>query len=176
MNRFILLITVFLLAHIALPDVCTAYYDDDHKSLSPVLGPAEKFFSSLQGSEYGAAWELLSERSHEVIIDDVYKASREINRGLRKEDISDDFNNEGIMFISYWRSFLNTFDTEMILEKSQWEIGAVSDDKAEIIITYKNAQKPTILVMRKQSDSWKVGLVETFWQRKKLSLLRFIFQ
>lgn len=175
MNRFILLIPVFLLVHIMLPDVCTAYYDNDYKAVSPILGPAEKFFSSLQSSEYGAAWDLLSEKSHEVIIDDVYKASRKVNGELRKEDISNDFNNKGIMFTNYWKSFMRRFDTEMILEKSQWAMGVVNNDKAEIIITYNNSHRPTILTMHKQRDSWKVGLVETFWQRKIVSWLR-LFQ
>lgn len=176
MKKFFLLTLVFLLIQLALTNAGTAYYDDDYKSVSPILGPAEKFFSSLQNNEYDIAWNLLSERSHEVIIDDVYKASSKINGRLRKEDITRDFNNNGTMFFNYWKAFLNTFDTEMILEKSLWEMGVISDDKAEIIITYEDSQKPTILVMHKQLNSWKVGLVETFWQRKRVSLLRFIFQ
>jgi hypothetical protein len=175
MNRYLPFILVFLVSHFALLNVCAAY-DDDYSSFAPILGSAETFFISLRNSEYGAAWDLLSEKSHDTIISDVYEVSRKMNRDINREDIIRDFNNKGTMFTNYWNSFLWTFDADMILEQSRWEMGLVRKDKAEILITYNKSHRPTILTMLREKDAWRVGLVETFWQRKNVKLLRLIFQ
>jgi hypothetical protein len=169
MNRFLSIIPVFLLSHIFLLNTYAAYVD--YKTLDPILKSAETFFISLRDNEYGTAWNLLSEKSHNVIIDDVYKASRKSNEDINKEDIIKDFNSRGMMSENYWNSFLRTFDADMILERSQWEMGFLRKDKAEIIITYNKSRRPATLKMHKEKNTWKVGLVETFWPRKALKLL-----
>jgi len=54
----------------------------------------------------------------------------------------------------------------MILENSRWEIAFIKEDKAEIIITYKKSAEPARLKIFREDNTWKIGLVETFWTRK----------
>ncbi len=175
MNRYLFFILFFIVSHIALENNSAAH-DDEYKALTPILSSAEIFFTSLKNTEFDTAWDLLSENSHEVIISDVYEVTRKINGNINREDIIKDFNSSGTMFTNYWNSFHQSFDADMILEHSEWEIGFIRKDKAEIIITYNNSLGPTILKMSKEQDMWRVGLAETFWQRKALNLLHFIFQ
>ncbi len=149
--------------------------DGNYKSIAPVLNSAEKFFVSLKNNEFETAWSLLSEKSHEMIIDDVYEAAKKINRNIKIEEIIQDFNGRGVMFNSYWKAFHGTFDTEMLLEQSRWEECVVTGEKAEIIITYNKSQDPARLKMFKEKDTWKVGLVETFWTRRTAKVLHYIF-
>ncbi len=46
-------------------------------------------------------------------------------------------------------------------------MGHIRPDSAELLITHKRSQKPARLQMFKENGTWKVGLVETFWTRKK---------
>jgi hypothetical protein len=163
------------MSHIALLNIGTAY-DDEYKTLAPILSSAENFFISLKNTEFDTAWDLLSENSHKVIISDVYDVTRKINRNINREDIIEDFNSRGRMFTNYWNSFHRSFDADMLLEHSEWEMGPIRKNEAEIIIRHNNSQGPTILKMSKEHDTWKVGLTETFWQIKALNLLHFIFQ
>jgi hypothetical protein len=175
MNRCLYLFLIFIVSHIALENNSAAH-DDEYKTLAPILSSAEKFFISLKDREYNAAWDLLSENSHKTIINDVYEVTRKINGDINMEDVIKDFNRRGRMFTNYWNSFHRSFNADMILEHSEWEMGIIRKDEAEIIITYYNSEGPTILKMRKEQDSWKVGLAETFWQRKTLDFLHLIFQ
>lgn len=163
------------MGHIALVNNSAAH-DVEYKALAPILSSAERFFLSLKNSEYDTAWDLLSESSHKTIIRDVYEVTRKINGDINREDIFKDFNSRGRMFTNYWNSFQRSFDSDMILENSEWEMGVIRKDEAEIIITYNKSTSPTILKMLREQDLWKVGLAETFWQRKALNLLHFIFQ
>jgi len=174
-TKIILVILVFFMSHIALPDICTAH-DDAYKAVAPILSSAENFFISLKKNEFDATWDLLSEHSRKVIISEVYEVTRKINGDISREDIVKDFNSRGTMFTNYWNSFHRSFDADMILERSEWEIGFIRNDTAELIITYNDSQGPTVLKMSKEQDTWRVGLTETFWQRKALNLLHFIFQ
>lgn len=175
MNRYLLFILIFILSHIAMENNSAAH-DDEYRAFAPILSSAENFFIYLKEGEYDAAWDLLSENSHEVIISDLYEVTRKLNGNINREDIIKDFNSRGRMFTNYWNSFHRSFDTDMILEHSEWEMGFIRKDEAEIIITYNNSQWPTVLKMCKEQDLWRVGLAETFWQRKALNLLHFIFQ
>jgi hypothetical protein len=51
------------------------------------------------------------------------------------------------------------------LEKSRWEMGAVKEDRAEVLITHHRAERPAVLQMFREEGAWKAGLVETFWGR-----------
>lgn len=44
--------------------------------------------------------------------------------------------------------------------------GAGEGGRAQIVITYKKAEKPATLHMVGESGMWKVGLTESFWSRK----------
>ena len=174
MNKFLLLLFVYFLSH----NTAFAVYPAqtvDYRTAAPVLDAAENFFISLKNSEQGSLWDLLTEKSRSVIVSDVYRASKGMNIKLEKEDVARDFDTKGVMYKNYWTSFASTFDTDMILEHSRWEIGFVKDGEAEIIITYKKSQRPTRLIMLKEEDAWKVGLVETFWSRKAANFLKKIF-
>ncbi|HBH61920.1 MAG TPA: hypothetical protein DDX85_09325 [Nitrospiraceae bacterium] len=175
MNRYLSLILIFMVSYLALENNSAAH-DDEYRALAPILSSAENFFIYLKNSDYDAAWDLLSEKSHKTIIRDVYEVTSKINGDIRREDVIKDFDSRGRMFTNYWNSFHRSFDADMILEHSEWEMGVIRKDEAEIIITYNNAEAPTILKMRKDQDSWKVGLAETFWQRKAMPLLHLIFQ
>lgn len=175
MNRYLCFILIFIASHIALENNSAAH-DDEYRAFAPILSSAENFFISLKNSEYDTAWDLLSENSHKTIINDVYEVTRKINGDIKREDIIKDFNRRGRMFTNYWNSFHRSFNADMILEHSEWEMGFIRKEEAGIIITYNNSEGPTILKMCKEQDSWKVGLAETFWQRKTLNFLHLIFQ
>ncbi|NOZ70049.1 MAG: hypothetical protein GXP46_12595 [Deferribacteres bacterium] len=138
---------------------------DREQSPAPVLESAEEFFVSLESGRYDTAWELLTEKSHEAIIDDVYQASLKIQKDIRKDVIIGDFRNRGIIFSNYWRAFARNLDTAMILERSRWEIGYIKPAKAEILISHRGAP-PARLMMFMENHKWKVGLVETFRTKK----------
>jgi hypothetical protein len=127
-----------------------------------ILDSAEKFFLSLNELDFETAWNILSERSREAIINDVYETSVKIGGTLQREDITRDFEVRGVMFTNYWKSFLRKFDTDIVLEQSLWKMGTIKETRAEIIIQYDKSSNPTILRMMKENEQWKVGLIETF--------------
>jgi hypothetical protein len=163
-DKLLLLSLVFsiLLSILVVPGVQNALAEDIREPEDLVLEAAEEFFISLKENNYGNAWSLLSQRSREMIINDVRRASAgEINR----EEIKKDFESNGIMFMNYWDAFLKNFDPDMVLEQSRWEIGKVKKGVTEIIITYIKSNKTTSLRILKEGEDWKVGLVESFWDK-----------
>jgi hypothetical protein len=163
MRKFLSVIFSLLLG-IAIP--CTLKAQDNAESINAVLDSAERYFIFLRAREYKEAWELLSDKSQKTIIKDVYKASNKIGADTTIEDIRQDFDNSGVISRNYWNSFLDTFDPDLILEKSRWKIGFVEEKKAEIIIKQRRSEEPARLKLFKENNKWKVGLVETFWTRK----------
>jgi hypothetical protein len=162
MHRFLSVIFALFFC-IAIPCTLKA---QDNDSINAVLDSAEKYFISLKAKEYKKAWSLLSKKSQETIIKDIYKASNKIGANTTNEDIRQDFDNSGIISQNYWNAFLVSFDPNMILEKSRWEIGFIKENKAEIIIKQKKSEEPARLKLFKENNKWKIGLVETFWTRK----------
>ncbi|MCP3676908.1 MAG: hypothetical protein GY721_04780 [Deltaproteobacteria bacterium] len=151
-------LVVFVLSHLSPP--CVA----NDREIGRILAAAESHFQAMERMLYPAIWGLLTERSKNTIIREVQKNS---NGVYTEEQIATDLTMGGIIARSYWHGFLDTFEPEMVLEESRWEMGKIKGHKAEIIITYsKNAGRPAILRMYKEDDRWKVGLVETFWSRR----------
>jgi hypothetical protein len=151
--------------------------DASGQSIIPdvILESAEKFFLSLKERDFETAWNALSEGSRESIINDVYEASVKIGGTLSRGDIISDFERSGVMFTNYWKSFIRNFDADTVLELSLWEMGAVEETEAEIIIHYNKFSNPTTLRMLKEHNSWKVGLNESFSRgttEKWLDILR----
>ena len=110
---------------------------------------------------------MLTQKSKDVIINDVYKAEqRKVGSELTKESIASNFNNGGPLSRSYWNGFLDNFNPDTALTQSKWDIGKFEKDRGEIIIKYRKSEGPAVLQMYKEQGSWKVGLVETFWSRK----------
>ncbi len=165
MNKLLTLVSVFFLNLVIVFSI-HANSQNSPSTLDKLLGSSENFFISLEQGDYQTAWELLSKKSHGTIINDVYKATRKLQKDIKKEDIANDFLTKGIMFRNYWYAFAGNFDSRMILDESKWEIGYISKERAEIVITYKKTEHPAKLKMFMENNDWKVGLVETFWTRK----------
>ncbi len=140
--------------------------EESYKTTAAILDTAETFFISLKEKKYGTVWALMSEKSCRTIINAIYTASEKNGEDLQKEDIKRDFDKKGIIFNTYWDSFLQDFDPDMVLEESSWEMGPVNKDKAEVVILHKKSEHPAILQMFKENGVWKVGFSETFGVRK----------
>ena len=179
MHKLLPLILSSLLLSILISHLCEVRADDQSGPTALILDSAEGFFISLKDEEYEAVWDSLSEKSHNTIIDNVYDASIKINKHTKKEDVEKDFKNKGILFNNYWKAFHDTFDSETVLEKSMWKMGVIKKNRAEILLTNKKTGRLARVKMSNEQGTWKVGLVETFWPKKAVSLLkdfsRFIY-
>lgn len=164
MNKSFITISLFL--GVLLIFTCSTYGEYPKKDLLSILESAENFFVYIEKGKYETAWKLLSEKSQMTIINDVYKSSRKVRQNFKKEEVINDFKNRGIMFNSYWSAFAGNFDSGIVLRDSLWEIGYIKQDNAEIVITHKKSEHPARLRMFRENNTWKVGLVETFWTRK----------
>jgi hypothetical protein len=176
MHKRLLKISVFFLGIAVIFTAFKAHAEDHGNSIALVLNSAEKFFISLKNHEYETAWNFLSEKSHKTIIDDVYKAYGNMGGQIKKEDVKKDFRNRGVMFNNYWKAFLDSFNTDMILEHSQWEMGAIKKTRAEILLINRKTHSLARLKMYKEQGVWKIGLVETFWTRKTVKFLQPVFR
>ncbi len=173
MYKALILISVLVAGCVPMFNISGVHSEGYVKSPAPVLEAAEKFFISLENGNYDTAWDLLSEKSRETIIDDVYQASLKIEKNIKKDDITEDFRRRGVVFRNYWRAFVNNLDIAMILERSRWKMGYIKNNKAEILISHKRAE-PARLRMFKENNRWRVGLVETF--RTKKSWLELLYK
>ncbi len=171
MHRLLALIFIFSISSVVIFIDSEAYAEDSSLSMDLVLDSAERFFVSLRDGEYETAWDLLSEKSHETIIDDVHASARKINGEIKKEVVFRDFEMMGLMFTNYWNAFRSAFDANLILRESRWEKGFIKKNRAEIILAYKKSDGPTRLKLYREGGIWKVGLVETFWNRKGIKFL-----
>ena len=143
--------------------------------MNTLLYSAEDFFLSIKESVFETSWELLSEKSKNKIINEIYDRSRDNGAEIEKDDIRRSFRQNGIMARNFWNAAKTRFDPDIVLEESHWEIGFIKNRKAEIIITYKKSSRPSKLKMYKESGSWRVGLVESFWSRRYMdSLFTFL--
>jgi hypothetical protein len=152
---------IFTYAAVLIPQGLTAEYDA--ASVTPVLNSAEKFFVSLKKRNFAESWELLSEKSRNTIIEDVSESNKKRGITISKETIEADFDSQGTIFNQAG------FDPDIVLDHSRWEIGFIKKQTAEIIMTYKNSKNPARLQMYRESGSWRVGLVETFWSIKQVN-------
>ena len=144
-------------------------------SINTVLYSAEVFFISIKESDFESSWDLLSEKSKNKIINEIYDVSRDNGAEIEKDDIRRSFRQNGLIASNFWNSARSKFDPDMVLEDSRWEIGSIKNSKAEIIITYKESSRPSKLKMYKERDVWRVGLVETFWPRRYMeSIFSFL--
>ena len=143
--------------------------------LNTILYSAEDFFISIKESDFESSWDLLSEKSKNKIINEIYDASGDKGSKIDKDAIRRSFRQNGLIASNFWNAARSKFDPDMVLEESKWEIGSIKNSKAEIIITYKKSSRPSRLKMYKERDVWRVGLVETFWPRRYMeSLFSFI--
>lgn len=148
----------------------------DFQSVDPLLTAAEDLFFAFQHNEYATAWGLLTNHSQQEIVTDVYESSKTVNGDISRDQVLRDFSEQGVMFRSFWGAFLRDLDVNVVLDQSLWEIGFIHKDRAEIIITYRKSQVPARLQMFREDGAWKVGLVETFWTKRKMSFLNYLFR
>ena len=134
--------------------------------LDAVLTSAEGLFKAMQKRDYEGIWDGLSGESRETIVGDTWKAMKSSPGNYTEALVAEDFSRGDVLASAYWEAYLKNFDPVMVLNDSTWKMGVMKDDKAEIIITYKKAQKPATLHMVREEGRWKVGLTESFWSRK----------
>lgn len=173
MNKFKLFIILISISYIFMITTCAVSAEESgNNTVDTMLAQAEDFFVALKKGRYEAAWSLLSEKSHKTIIDDVYIKYQKMGGDIQRESIEQDFKKNGVIFNNYWDSFARNFDTLMVLEQSRWQAGVMEQNKADIIITYKASQNPLKLKMMRENDTWKVGLVETFWKSRSMDIFQ----
>lgn len=138
---------------------------DTNFVVSEILTTAETFFKSLADKNFDTAWSVLTKKSQETLLHDVYNASKSIGVTYTKEQLNADFKVNGFISKTYWNGFLKIFDPNLVLEECIWEKVVHKQDYAEIVIRYKKSENPFGLKMFKEGENWKVGLVETFWKK-----------
>ncbi|MBI5683282.1 MAG: hypothetical protein HZB79_09930 [Deltaproteobacteria bacterium] len=136
------------------------------KEIDNILSSAESLFKAMKDNDHKAIWLYLTSKSKKMIVEDTYKSAIKSGVEYTREQINVDFSIGGLIAKSYWKGFLSTFNPDIVLEHSTWEMGLVEGNRSEVIITYKKSEKPAILKMFKEDGVWKVGFTETFWTRK----------
>jgi len=138
--------------------------ESDLPTVPRILAAAESLFQSMKARDYPATWSVLTAKSRDTIVSDTDDAIRKTGgTAIPKEQLRADFAAGGPTCRQYWEGFLRRFDPDEALERSRWEMGVVEKDRAEVLITHKGADRPAVLRMFREGESWKVGLVETFW-------------
>jgi hypothetical protein len=172
--RFIPFDCVFMMFFCLFSSIFTAHLSpasaeqpDDQEAL--ILNSAEMFFVSLKEGNYKTSWELLSEKSQKTIVNDVYDSSKKMEVDIEKEDIIRDFDENGTIAQNYWNALASNFNPEIVLEERVWEFETIQSDYAAILL--KNGAS-TKLHLYHEYNQWKVGFVETFWEKKTMKILK----
>jgi len=156
----IILLAAFLSFSLALAD-------EPDRELGDILSSAESFFKIMRARDYPGIWDALTSASQRTILDEARKAiARSGGKEIPLDGLRKDFESGGPIARGYWSGFLAHFNPDIVLEQSRWEQGKIAGDRAEILITYKTAEKPALLKLFRENGQWKAGLVETFWGRK----------
>ena len=79
-----------------------------------------------------------------------------------------DFEQQGVLFRAYWEAFSRVFDPELALTHSRWSIKKCGNKRCEINLQYEKSKYPAVVKLYREKGGWKVGLVESFWTRKRL--------
>jgi hypothetical protein len=170
MKKIFVLFFLLLILLFPLTSESTANLEKEHDH---ILTSAESLFKMMKERNIERIWFYLSKKSRSSIIEDTYKAmvnhekGRGNELGFSKEEIDRDFTNGGAIAKVYWKSYLENFDPDLVLEQSRWAMGKVSKDRAQINVTYKKAERPAIIQMYKEAGRWRVGLTETFASSKR---------
>ena len=139
------------------------------KETDAVLDAAESLFKNMKARDYKGIWQYLSFKSKANIVDATYRVMAKSGKAesmTSKEVIEGDFRAGGPIAKAYWEGYLESFNPDLVLEQSKWEIGNVSGESAEVLISYRKAEQPARLRMYKEGRLWKVGLIETFGSGK----------
>lgn len=133
------------------------------EEVAGLFSAARNFFRNIEKKDSTLVWDAITVKSRETIINTIYKEQKKTGVRFSREGIMKDFDNCGVICKSFWNAYFSTFDPELALGQSKWDIGSIKKDKAEILITHRRAESPAMLKMFKESGSWKVGFTETFW-------------
>lgn len=136
--------------------------DEENK----ILSAAENVFVQMKNKNYVAIWEGLSNKTKEIIVNDVHKTAKKMKIEIAKDELMKDFSTNGPNAKAYWDSYLNVFDPVMALEQCKWYMGKVKSDTAEIYVLKKDSERPALLKLYKENGAWKLGLEESFGARK----------
>ncbi|MDI6743909.1 MAG: hypothetical protein QMD07_00875 [Thermodesulfovibrionales bacterium] len=131
-----------------------------------ILNTAEGFFIALKEKRFADVWELLTIKSKNTIISEVYKDINKTKAKIGKGVVREEFDKKGDLFLIYWNAFVKDFEPATVLEQSVWSMGQIKDNKATIILQYKKTEYPAELKIYKENGKWQFGLVESFWTRK----------
>lgn len=156
--KFIIVINLLFILNVT-------YAQESNDKINNILNSAENFFKSLADKNFTMAWALLTKKSQDTLVNDVYNASKAIGVTYTNEQLHSDFKVNGFISRTYWNGFLKNFDPNVVLEECLWEKVLQKEDYAEIVIRYKKSENPFHLKMFKEGEVWKVGLVETFWSK-----------
>lgn len=160
-SRQTIIIFGILTAFFLTPDIS---FSD--KRQDEVLNAVEGFFVALRERRFADAWELLTDRTKETIIDEVYRDINKTKTKIGREVIKEEFDIKGELFHIYWDTFMKNFDPDAILEQSVWNMPEIKTDKAVIITRHKKSEYPSELKAYRENGKWRFGLVESFWTRK----------
>ncbi|MCL4490447.1 MAG: hypothetical protein M1510_00870 [Nitrospirae bacterium] len=156
------LIVIFVII-VVITSIVNVYAD---KTEDEILGRTEGFFIALKEKRFADAWELLTVKSRDTVIDEVYRDINKTKAKIGKEVIREEFDKKGDLFLIYWNAFVKDFDPATVLEQSVWNMGKIKENKAIIILQYKKTEYPAELKIYKENGKWQFGLVESFWTRK----------
>lgn len=122
----------------------------------------------MKEKNYPKIWSYLSSASRASIVEDTYKSivkyekDRGKEAGISKDQLGNDFSTGGPVSQVYWKSYLEAFNPDIVLNQSRWEMGKIGKDKAYINVTYRKSERPAVIQMFKEDGYWRVGLTETF--------------
>jgi hypothetical protein len=141
-------------------------FANQNDETSKILAAAENVFIKMKNKDYKAIWDGLTVKTKEIIVNDVYKASKKMDIEVSKDELKKDFGAPGPSAKAYWDSYLNVFNPILVLEECNWAMGEIKKDKAEIYVLHKKSERPALLKMYKENSEWKLGLEESFGARK----------
>ncbi|MDX9821428.1 MAG: hypothetical protein RBT20_05805 [Syntrophales bacterium] len=162
-----ILILLFIACSQAMPQAWAA--GPSEKEMDDVLACAETMFNAQKARQYSDIWNCLTKKTKRSIVEAVQGQSKRTGSGLAESAIEADFAAGRAVAKAYWDGYLQVFRPDMVLEESQWSIGEIGKDKAEIVILYRKSERPAVLRMFKEGGGWKVGLDETFGARGLLA-------
>jgi len=136
------------------------------KTEDEILSVTEGFFIALKERKFADAWELLTIKSKDTIITEVYKGINKTNAKIGRDVVREEFDKKGDLFLIYWNAFIKNFDTNTVLEQSVWNIGEIKSNRAILILRYKKSEYDSELQIYKEDGKWRFGLVESYWTRK----------
>jgi hypothetical protein len=166
MRKGILSISLLITVLLTFSAFCSAANKNNQSHEEVVLAAAENVFIVMKNKEYTAIWNILSTKSKQVIVEDVYSAVKKAGEKYNKEEILNDFISGGLLSKEFWDSFLTEFDPKMVLDDCKWVMGKIEEKESEIYLQYKKSENVTVLKMYKEDSLWKFGWYETFGARR----------